>query len=91
MVVATSRTEHSTINPATARAPNERPRSTLNSGSRIRRWSLTSATPGAPMNELAITSNLVGSDSWTRRLSGICSGLTSLKLGLSGYCALARS
>ena len=77
MVVATRSTEHNTISPARASAVKERPRSTLNRGSRIRRWSCTSPTPGAPMNELVITSYLVGSDSCTLKLSGICSGLMS--------------
>ena len=64
--------------------------SQVNSGSRMRCWSWTSPTPGAPVNELVTTANLVGSLSCTRKLSGRSAGLMSSSTGLSLNCCLNR-
>ena len=71
IVVATSRTEQTTIRAAITHVPMVNLFSQVNSGSRMRCWSCTSSTPGAPVNELVITAYFFGSDSLTRKLSGI--------------------
>ena len=73
------------------RAPVWNPLRIAKSLSRTRRWSLTESMPGRPMNALATTSYLVGSDSFTRKDSGIWSGVMLPRIGASLNCSENRS